>query len=78
MRYKEDWNGYNIHFVVRSFEVWPRAGKNIDNFVFLMSQRKIGQDVDILSYLLNGSMKSLHSFFCWKGNILQFSFIYKV
>ena len=56
------------------FTVWPifmivqtdeSCRKNIENFVSLTSGRKIGH-VYILSYLLNGSMKSLDSFFVGK------------
>ena len=46
--------------------------KNIDNFVILTLQRKIGQGIYILSYLLNVSMKSLHSFFV--GKVIYSSF----
>ena len=55
--------------IVMIVRTYGSCRKNIENFVFLTSQRKIGQGVYILSYLLNISMKSLLSFFCWKGNI---------
>ena len=61
--------------IVMIVQTYGNRRKNIDNFGFLMLQRKIGQGFSILSYFFKHLNEITSFFFCWEGNIIWFSCI---